>query len=198
MTTAYSLALTELAGFNTLLPLTFPIESKSRSERLARQGMVLQSKISSPAVFLGFMATVAAHRAILLGYYNDILPPERNHDEFITDPDSQKIKHEAIVAVRQIIQNRQRADQYLIDACFGLVPTSTVTGNFGEARLHLHGIVQMIASVGTCEEPISWFPVTNMNVSATMITRPSLIIPWIREEISEKILQRIFPRSDTN
>lgn len=197
MTTAKSVALTEHAGFNTLLPMTFPVESKSNSERLARQGMVLQSKISSPAVFLGFMATVAAHRAILRGYYKDLPPSETNHDDLITDPDYKKVKHEAIVAVRQTIQNRQKADQYLIDACFGLVSTATVIGNFREARLHLHGIIQMISSVGTSEESISWLPVTNVKVSAAMISRPSLIIPWTREDISEEILQRISDRPDT-
>lgn len=154
--------LTVEAGLDTLLPLTFPIESKSNSERLARQGMVLQSKISNPAVFLGFMATVAAHRAILLGYHKDLAPSEANHEDLITDSDYKKAKHEAVVAVRRAIQHCQKPDQYLIDACFALVSTATIVGNFDEARVHLTGIAQMISSVGTTSEesmssvPTSW------------------------------------------
>jgi len=160
--------------------------------------MILQSKISNPAVFLGFMATVAAHRAIVLGYHKDLAPSEVNHDDLITDSDYKKAKHEAVVAVRQAIQHCQKPDQYLIDACFALVSTATIVGNFDEARVHLNGIAQMISSVGTTsEESMSWLPVTNVKVSSAMLSQPCLTIPWTREDIPIEILQRISPHPET-
>ncbi|KAK5202651.1 hypothetical protein LTR41_011604 [Exophiala xenobiotica] len=197
MSTANTVTLTVDAGFDTLLPMTFPVEDEANSERLARQGMVLQSKISNPAAFLGFMATVAAHRAILRGHHKDLAPSQTDHDDLITDPDYKKVKHEAIVAVRQSIQSRQKADQYLIDACFGLVSTATVIGNFDEARMHLNCIFQMISAVGASEESMSWLPVTLVKLSTAMLSQPSLTIPWTREDIPNEILQRISPRRDT-
>lgn len=197
MSTANTVTLTVDAGFNTLLPMTFPFAYKSNSERLARQGIVLQSKISNPAAILGFIATVVAHRAILRGYHKDLAPSQTDHDDLITDPDYKKVKHEAIVAVRQSIQSRQKADQYLIDACFGLVSTATVVGNFDEARVHLNCISQIISAVGASEESMSWLPVTFVKLSTAMLSQPSLSIPWTHEDIPNEILQRISPRRDT-
>lgn len=179
--------------FDVLLPLTFAVEFKQPQERLARQGMVLQSKINSPATYLGFMATVAAHRAILYGRHKDLAPSDLNHDELITDPDYKRAKHEAIVAVRTLIEKSKTADQYMVDACFGLVSTATVVGNFEEARMHLKGIAQIMALVGSSQESLLWLPVTNVKVSVGLLQKPILSLPWIRGPIPPEALQRISP-----
>jgi hypothetical protein len=51
-------------------------------------------------VFLGFIATVAAYTAILLGYHKDLAPSEANYEDLITDSEYKKAKHEAVVVVR--------------------------------------------------------------------------------------------------
>jgi hypothetical protein len=155
--------------------------------------MVLRSKTTNPAMFFGFMATVAAHRAIHRGYHRYLAPSEANYEELITDPDYRKAKHEAIVAIQQTIEQCQKADQHLIDACFALVSNATVVGNFDEARVHLHGIAQMVSLVGTSEKSMSWLPVTNVKVFTAMLSPSFLTIPWTREDIPEEILQRISP-----
>ncbi len=155
--------------------------------------MVLQSKINSPATYLGFMATVAAHRAILYGRHKDLAPSDLNHDELITDPDYKRAKHEAIVAVRTLIEKSKTADQYMVDACFGLVSTATVVGNFEEARMHLKGIAQIMALVGSSQESLLWLPVTNVKVSVGLLQKPILSLPWIRGPIPPEALQRISP-----
>ncbi|KAK7900426.1 hypothetical protein LTR67_002708 [Exophiala xenobiotica] len=179
--------------FDVLLPLTFAVEFKQPQERLARQAMVLQSKINSPATFLGFMATVAAHRAILYGRHKDLAPSNLNHDELITDPDYKRVKHEAIVAVRRFIEKSKTADQYMVDACFGLVSTATVVGNFEEARMHLKGIAHIVALVGSSQESLLWLPITNVKVSVGLLQKPILALPWTREAIPTETLQRIAP-----
>jgi len=185
--------LTPRAGFDVLLPMTFAVESKQANERLARQRMVLQSKVSNPATFLGFMATVAAHRAILYGRHRDLAPSDENHDDLITDPDYKKVKQEALIAVRTKIQNREAINQNMVEACFGLISIATVVGNFQEARTHLKGIAQMVSIIETSGESMMWVPLSNVKVSVGLLSRPILKLPWAREAIPQEVIQRISP-----
>lgn len=178
-------------GFDVLLPKTFSVEFKRPKERLARQGMVLQSKMNNPATYLGFMATVAAHRAVLYGRHGDLRPSNRDHDELITDPDYKRVKHEAIVAVRTLIQKSKAPSQYMVDACFGLISIATVVGNFEEAQMHLRGIAQIMDLVGGSDESLMWLPVANVKVSVGLLQRPILAIPWKRRAIPQEVLERI-------
>ncbi|KIV84805.1 hypothetical protein PV11_00562 [Exophiala sideris] len=179
--------------FDVMLPLTFAVEYKQPSERLARQAMVLHSKINSPATFLGFMATVAAHRAILYSRHGDLRPSAQNHDDLITDPDYKRVKHEAIVAVRKSIDRQEPPSQYTVDACFGLIGTAAVVGNFEEATIHLRGIADIMSRVGASPESMLWLPITNVKISVAMLSRPILPLPWQREPIPIDIRQRIAP-----
>lgn len=177
--------------------MTFSVEVKHTRDRLARQGMVLQSQITSPATFLGFMATIAAHRAIYHGRHRDLAPSDANHDDLITDPDYKVVKHEAIVAVRKIVETRQSLNPNLVDACFGLISTATVVGNFDEARMHLKGIAQVLSLVGNPQESTLWVPISNVKVSVGLLSRPLLQLPWPREPVPPEVLQRISPAPGT-
>lgn len=185
------------AGFDVLLPLTFSVETKQPRDRLARQGLVLQSKISSPATFMGFMATAAAHRAIFRGHHKDLAPSDENHDDLITDRDYKTVKHEALVAVRRKVESRERIDNSLVDACFGLVAAATVVGNFEEARMHLKGISQVMSMVGVAQDSILWVPLANVKVSVGLLSKPLLPLPWPRSLIPQKTLERIIPPPDS-
>lgn len=155
--------------------------------------MVLHSKINSPATFLGFMATVAAHRAILYGHHKDLRPSAQDHDDLITDPEYKKIKHEAIVAVRTSIERHEVPDKYMVDACFGLISTATVVGNFWEATIHMKGIADLMSRVGASPESMLWLPITNVKLSVGLLSRPILQLPWLREPMPTEIRQRIAP-----
>lgn len=141
------------------------------------------------------MATVAAHRAIFHGMHKDLAPSSINHDDLITDPDYKRVKHEAIVSVRKAIQTRGKADQYLLEACFGLVSTATVVGNFEEARVHLRGVASMMASNPALTGIQEWVPITNVKISTAMLCRPCLAIPWDRQDIPQELLDKILPAS---
>ncbi|KAL2417566.1 hypothetical protein ABEF95_012303 [Exophiala dermatitidis] len=183
--------------FDVLLPLTFSVETKQPRERLVRQGMVLQSKISNPPTFLGFMATAAAHRAIFHGNHKDLAPSNQNHDDLITDTDYQKVKHEAVMAVRKKIQRREQIDHSMIDACFGLIATATVVGNFEEAMMHLKGIKQIMTLVDVGPESLLWLPLSNVKVAVGLMSQPLLPLPWPRRPIPQDIAERIIPSPDT-
>lgn len=160
--------------------------------------MVLQSKISSPAVFLGFMATVAAHRAILWGRHRDLAPSDASHDDLITDPEYIKVKHEAMVAVRRIFEKRKTIDHDMVEACFGLISTATVVGNFEEAKLHLKGIARLIQQVNSSEEAMMWVPISNVKVSVGLLSRPLLPLLFERKSIPVEVLERISPPPGAN
>lgn len=179
--------------------MTFSIETTSHSEQMARQGLVLRQKTVNPAVFLGFMATVAAHRAILRGNHKDLAPSETNHDDLITDPEYKQVKHHTIVAVRKMIEDRTaRVGQYLVDACFGLVSVATIVGNFREARVHLQGISQMMSMAEISQESAQWLPITNVKLATALLSPPSLPIPWERQPIPQEHLQLVSPQSESD
>ncbi len=144
------------------------------------------------------MATVSAHRAILYGMHQDLAPSDANHDELITDPDYKKVKHEAIVAVRRMVEKRETLTQHAVDACFGLVATATVVGNFQEAKMHLKGIAQVVPSLGNTPESMIWLPLANVKVSVGLLAKPVMDLPWSREPIPQEMLQRISPEPDSD
>lgn len=187
------LVLTGLAGFDVMLPLTFSLETKRAQDRLARQGMVLQSKISNPATFLGFMATVAAHRAVLYGRHKDLAPSDANHDDLITDPEYIRVKHEAMVAVRKSFANRETLEQDMVEASFSLITTATVVGNFEEAKMHLLSISRLVRQVDNLEGSMMWLPISNVKVSVGLLSHPLLPLLFTREIIPQEIKQRISP-----
>lgn len=184
------------SGFDVLLPMTFVMEKTSYSERIARQGMVLRQKATSPAVFLGFMGTVAAHRAILRGSHGDLTPSETDHDDLITDPEYKQVKFHTLVAVRKLIEERKTPDQSLVDACYGLVSVATIVGNIAEAKVHLQGISKIMSMANISAESVSWLPITNVKLATAMLSRPLLPIPWKRLPIPQEILQIISPPQD--
>ncbi|EXJ81023.1 hypothetical protein A1O3_07311 [Capronia epimyces CBS 606.96] len=181
-------------GFDVLIPLTF---SSERQDRLTRQGLVLQTKIADPPTFWGMIGVFAAHKAIFQGDHKDLAPSDVNHDDLITDPDYKKVKHEALVAVRRKIERRERMDQFMIEACFGLSATATVVGNFEEARMHLKGVAQLMSMFGVAQDSVSWLPLSIVKVSVGLLSMPIFELPWTRCPLPREIEQRITPTPDS-
>ena len=117
---------------NVMLPLTFSVETKRTDDRRMLEGLVLSCKTYSPATFLGFLATTAAHRAVMYGRHKDLAPFTDNYDDFILDPDYARVKHEVMVAVRQMSQQPVIVHEQMLEACFGLIAAATVVGNLEE------------------------------------------------------------------
>ncbi|ETI27465.1 hypothetical protein G647_09655 [Cladophialophora carrionii CBS 160.54] len=179
--------------FDVMLPMTFSVEVKRTRDRIARQGLVLSSKISNPASFLGFLATTAAHRAVMYGRHRDLAPSNDNHDDLILDPDYARAKHEATVAVRQIFQQRAIVDEQMLEACFGLISTATVVGNFEEARLHLKILDRITSQIELSEQTSMWLPIANVKISVGLLERPVMPLPFKREPVPDATLRRISP-----
>lgn len=171
--------------------MTFSTETSQTRDRLARQGLVLSSKITNPASFLGFLATTAAHRAVMYGRHKDLAPSLDNHDDLISDPEYVTVKHEATVAVRRMFQQRAIVDEQMLEACFGLISTATVVGNFEEARLHLKMLDRIASQIELSERTLTWLPISNVKISVGLLERPIMPLLLRREPIPEEILQRI-------
>ena len=182
------------AGFDVLLPLTFCVEKKYARDRTARQGLVLSSKVSNPASFLGFLATTAAHRAVMYGRHKDLAPSSQDHDDLILDPDYARVKHEAMVAVRQAFGQRPVVDEQMIEASFGLIATATVVGNFQEARMHLKLLDRLTSQIEFSEQTLMWLPVSIVKVSIGLLERPVMPLLIKREPIPDEVLRCIAPQ----
>jgi hypothetical protein len=185
-------------GFDVMLPMTFCVENLSERDRIGRQGMVLNSKASNPAIFLGFLATSAAHRAVWHGRHKDLGPSPEDHDGLITDPDFIKAKHEATVAVRQLFNQSTTLQQSMIEASFGLISTATVVGNFEEAKLHLKSVERMKSRIQLSPETMLWLPLANNKVSVGMLERPVMPLLIARKPLPSEILTRIQPHPLTS
>ncbi|EXJ69063.1 uncharacterized protein A1O5_07998 [Cladophialophora psammophila CBS 110553] len=171
-----------------MLPLTFCVETKQAHDKFARQKMVLNSKTSNPATFLGFMATTAAHRAVFYGRHEDLAPSNTNHDDLIFDPDYIRVKNEAMVAVRRAFDQRANVDNQMVEACFGLISTATVVGNFAEARIHLKILERITSQMTLSDETMMWLPLSNVKVSVGLLVRPVLPLLFTREPLPEEVL----------
>ncbi|KIW32885.1 uncharacterized protein PV07_04398 [Cladophialophora immunda] len=182
--------LTVTIGFDVMLPLTFCVETRQAHDKLARQKMVMNSKMSNPATFLGFMATTAAHRAVFYGRHEDLAPSNANHDDLIIDPDYIRVKNEAMVAVRRTFDQREKVDDQMVEACFGLISTATVVGNFAEARIHLKILERVTSQMTLSEETLMWLPLSNVKVSVGLLVRPVLPLLFMREPLPEETLSR--------
>ncbi|KIY00547.1 uncharacterized protein Z520_03210 [Fonsecaea multimorphosa CBS 102226] len=176
--------------FDVMLPLTFCVETKQTHDKLARQQMVMNSKMSNPATFLGFMATTAAHRAVFYGRHEDLAPSDANHDDLILDPDYIRVKNEAMVAVRRTFDQRADVDYQMLEACFGLIATATVVGNFAEARIHLKILERITSQLNLSEETMMWLPLSNVKVSVGLLVRPVLPLLFTREPLPAEVLSR--------
>ncbi|OAP59931.1 hypothetical protein AYL99_04933 [Fonsecaea erecta] len=176
--------------FDVMLPMTFCVEAKQAHDKLARQQMVMNSKMSNPATFLGFMATTAAHRAIFYGRHEDLAPSNSNHDDLILDPDYIRVKNEAMVAVRRTFDQRANVDYQMVEACFGLISTATVVGNFTEARIHLKILERVTSQLTLSEETMMWLPLSNVKVSVGLLLPPVLPLLFTREPLPAEVLSR--------
>jgi hypothetical protein len=181
-----------------MLPMTFCVENMSERDRIGRQGMVLNSKASNPAMFLGFLATAAAHRAIWYGRHKDLRPSPEDHDDLITDPDYVKAKHEATVAVRQLFSQSTTLQQSMIEASFGLISTATVVGNFEEAKLHLKSVGRLKSQIQLSLQTMLWLPLANNKISVGLLERPVIPLLFTRKPFPPEILSRISPHPLTS
>jgi hypothetical protein len=151
----------------------------------------------NPASFLGFLATTAAHRAIMYGRHKDLAPSQAPHDDLILDPDYVRVKHEATIAVRQVFEQHTVAQEQMLEACFGLISAAMVVGNFEEARLHLKIWDRITSQITVSEDTLRWLPITNVKVSVALLERPIIPLLLERNPIPDEILRRIYPRPDT-
>lgn len=177
--------------------MTFAVEMKRTQDRLKRQGMVLHTKISNPASFLGFLATTAAHRAVLYGRHKDLAPSLEDHDDLILDQDYILVKQEATAAVRQALAKRTIVDEQILEACFGLISTASVVGNFQEAKMHLKMLDRLTSQIELSEETLRWIPIANVKAAIGLLERPVVPLLFERESIPDQLMRRIHPNPAT-
>jgi hypothetical protein len=183
-------------SISTFLPMSFPVE-RAKTEREARVSMLLNVKVNSYAAYLGFLATVAAHRAVLYGHHRDLSPSARPSAESISDPLYRNVLQCAINATRQKQDKRELDGEYL-EACFGLIGAETIVGDFQKARsLLLYVSQRVLHSVDIPIEARAWVPMVDMKTALGTLSMPIIkVLPWMKVPVPPEVMRRIRPPSN--
>jgi hypothetical protein len=134
----------------------------------------------------------------MYGRHKDLGPSQDDHDALVLDPDYIKVKHEATSAVRRIVSQRAVVDEQMLEACFGLISTATVVGNFKEAKLHLQMLGRISSQISVSDFALMWLPLSNVKISVGLLERPVLPLLLKREPISEQELLWVAASDTTN
>jgi hypothetical protein len=92
-----------------MIPMTFPIENKERREGESRMGLVMDSAISEPGAFFGYMSLSAAHKAILSGQHSDVPASSDGKERVLYEPDFYIMKAMCIREINKKLQDPEKA-----------------------------------------------------------------------------------------
>lgn len=98
--------------------MTFPIENKEPRESESRMGLVMDSAISEPGAFFGYMSLSAAHRAILSGQHSDVPSSSDGKERVLYEPEFYVMK---AMCIKEINKKLQNPEQALSDSAFDIV-----------------------------------------------------------------------------
>ena len=174
--------------------MMFPVEKKHPQELLARRSTYLDTRNKRPVAFSAFIAAAAAHRAIYYGHHKDLSPFNRDREDLLDDSDFKTAYSDAVRAIRIKVQADETADSEFLDACFSLMSTATMIGNFAEAQAHLRAVQHALPTVELSAIAQEWLPLTDNKAAIGMLTRPIVPLPWPRTHINADVLTRISPR----
>ncbi|RMZ81068.1 hypothetical protein DV738_g2354, partial [Chaetothyriales sp. CBS 135597] len=177
--------------------MTFPVENRNANPQLAH-GIVVQRVLeASPAAFFAFLATTACHRAVLY----------RRHSELGGDGpsgNSQRIRDNEFILAhnRAIAETNAKAakngvmDAEYLEACFTMISTCSLLGDFEMARQYLYGIRDVLQHAEITAQSAAWLPLNDTKVAVGLMTRPQIPLPWARVQIEYASLERMLPSTD--
>ena len=177
--------------------MMFPIETKQPQQLLARKRLLLDYRSERPVAFSAFMATTAAHRAIYYGHHKDLSPDNLNREDLLNDSDFKTAYSDAVRATRIKVQAGETADSDFLDACFSLMSTASMIGNFEEAQAHLSAVKHALQTVELSAIAKEWLPLADNKTAIGRLTRPLVHLPWPRTHADAKMLARVSPRPNT-
>ena len=173
------------------MPLSFPTENTA-AERESRFALLLYVKEHSPAAFLGFMTTVAAHRAVLYRKHEDLSPSDRVHSDLIRDNEYRMVLQEAVRATREM-QKKGEMDGEFLEACFGLISAQTIVGDFNQSLPLLQFVNQALQTVKIPIGAEAWLPLVDIKTAMGLLSRPIKQLPWTKAPVPADVLLRIRP-----
>ncbi|KAK2810416.1 hypothetical protein FQN50_002905 [Emmonsiellopsis sp. PD_5] len=180
-----------------LIPMTFPSEFKQPLESKTRMAAIINSTISEPGPFFGYMSLSAAHRAITQG------DAGIGKNGQIVEPGYYAMKARCI----EEMNNKMRDPELsLADSAFDIVVSlisgALAIGDFDEARVHVQGLRKMIAARGGITSPsfqgegariLNNVLTCDITTACGMMSRPYFPLTWDPQPIPPELSAKIFP-----
>ena len=173
--------------------MTFPVESKQSNGRSQRKDLVIRVQTSNPATFFGFLATVACHRAVLYKRFKSCGAQLKLTSNNITCQEFGRAHQDAITATNAKIERDEVSDPDFLEACYSLISTTTIVGDFEEARLHLKGVQNVVKRVDVPEYARAWLPLADIKAALGLLDRPRVPIPWAPTNLGINDIEQMLP-----
>ncbi|KAK2790640.1 hypothetical protein FQN51_002467 [Onygenales sp. PD_10] len=180
-----------------LIPMTFPSEFKQPLESKTRMTAIINSTISEPGPFFGYMSLSAAHRAITQG--NEVVGEHGR----IVEPGYYLMKARCIAEMNRKMQDPELS---LADSAFDIVVSlisgALAIGDFDEARVHVQGLRKMIAARGGITSPsfqgegariLNNVLTCDITTACGMMSRPYFPLTWEPQPIPAELSAKITP-----
>ncbi|RMZ75229.1 hypothetical protein DV737_g5408, partial [Chaetothyriales sp. CBS 132003] len=176
------------------IPMTFPVENKKANQRLARRMVVQRALEASPATFFAFLATIACHRAVVHHRHSELGGdgPTGNYER-IRDRDFLLARQRSIAEANAKVAWGGIADAEYLEACFGIIATCTLVGDFDESRQYLRRIQDVGRHIEVSDEAAAWLPMTDIKVAVGLLSRPQVPLPWPRLAIDPASIKLMLP-----
>lgn len=177
-------------SISTFFPMSFPVE-KTKTEKESRLTMLLQVKVHSPIAFIGFMATLAAHRAILHKNHDDLSPSNILHAHLIKDPDYKCALQEAVQSISEKVNSGATLDAEILEGCFSVVSAACIVGDFKQAADLLRYVSSDLQPVEVTRRAEGWLFLTDVKTAVGMLRKPIKALPWAKSRVPTDVLDRI-------
>ncbi|RMZ88299.1 hypothetical protein DV736_g4481, partial [Chaetothyriales sp. CBS 134916] len=176
------------------IPMTFPVENRNANQQLTCRLVVLRALEASPASFFAFLATIACHRAIVHQRHAELGEdgPLRKCDR-IRDSDFILAHRRSIAETNAKVATDGMVDAEYIEACFGIISTCTLVGDFDVARQYLNSIQDVMHHIEVPADAAAWLPMTDIKVAVGLLSRPQVPLPWPRLPIDSASIHRMLP-----
>jgi hypothetical protein len=172
--------------------MSFPVE-KQATERESRLIMMELLKFHSPAAYMGFLATLAAHRAVLNRSHDLVVSRSQLRNQVIYDADYR----DALRGAENYAGYKQakcEIDGEFLEVCFAIISAQSVMANLSEARRWLQLIHELLKNTPVPLSAYAWMPLVDVKVATGLLSKPVKQLPWERAPVPNEVLYRISPR----
>ncbi|KAK5675222.1 hypothetical protein LTS12_029571, partial [Elasticomyces elasticus] len=170
-------------------------------------GLMVRSVFTDVACFFAFMSVCAAHRAIISGRVIEA-PNDEDTDTLwiLTDDDYSMLKHKSIRELnRKLKDPNQKITNETLETVVSLLTGSIIAGLFGEVRMHLQGLKELVELRGgyssrniRCGAMLAAIFTADVKAASGLMTKPVFPLTWGLNPTPNRAPERSRPNPESN